>query len=174
MGKRKIVEVDYIDLLFLLLSCGGFVCAFIGIFVPWMSAEVSSDLIGQSASESMGLFSDEIGNYKGDDIFPLGLVQAFAIIAVAASALCLIVAIALYRHVDLEGIRIKGLLEFLFAVATIVVGVLVAVFSYLFAGSLGGVDDGEFVQSGYYPVVGMYLCAVGTIVSGAAMLLKRG
>lgn len=170
MGKRKRVRVGLIDLLFLLLSCGGFACAIIGIFVPWMSAEVSSDLIGQSASESMGLFSDEIGIYKGDDIFPLGLVQAFAIIAVVLAALCAVgVALKVF-----EVVRIKGLLAFLFAVATIVIGVLVAVFSYSFAGSLGGVDGGELVQAGYYPIVGMYLCAVGTIVSGAAMLLKRG
>lgn len=62
---------------------------------------------------------------------------------------------------------IRGLLSFIFAGATIAVGILVAVFSYAFAGDIGNITS-------TVPVVGMYFCAIGTIASGAAMLLKRG
>lgn len=172
MGKRrKRVHVGPIDMLFLLLSVGGFIFAIIGIFIPWMGGSVSSELVGESASiDGMGLFSDELGLFKGDGVFPVGVVQAFAIIAVVLSALC---AVGVVLKV-FEVVRIKGLLPFLFAAATIVIGALVAVFSYSLAGTMGGIDGGEILQAGYFPIVGMYFCAVGTIVSGAAMLLKRG
>ena len=172
MGKRrKRVHVGPIDMLFLLLSVGGFIFPIIRIFIPWIGGSVSSDLVGEFVSiYGMGLFSDEPGLFTCDGVFPGAMGQGFAVIAVVLSAPRAVgVGVKVF-----EVVRIKGLLPFLFAAATIVIGALVAVFSYSLAGTMGGIDGGEILQAGYFPIVGMYFCAVGTIVSGAAMLLKRG
>ena len=166
MGKRKKVHIGLFDGLFMLLAVGGFVCAIVGLFVPWMGG---SALDGKVDGGSSALFSDELKTtVDAANIFestiPLGLVQAFAIIAAVLAGLCA-VGVVLKAF---EVVRIKGLLPFLFAVATIVIGALVAVFSF----TLGGNLSTELTS--IFPVVGMYLCAVGTIVSGAAMFLKRG
>ena len=97
------------------------------------------------------------------------MIRAFAIIAVILSALC---AVGVVLKV-FEVVRIKGLLPFLFAGATIAVGILVAVFSYVFAGDVS-VGSESIKVSTTVPSVGMYFCAIGTIAGGAAMLLKRG
>ena len=167
MGKRKKVHIGLFDGLFMLLAVGGFVCAIVGLFVPWMGGSVLDGKV--DGGSSAALFSDELKTtVDAANIFestiPLGLVQAFAIIAAVLAGLC---ALGVVRKA-FEVVRIKGLLPFLFAVATIVIGALVAVFSY----TLGGNLSTELTS--IFPVVGMYLCAVGTIVSGAAMLLKRG
>ena len=172
MGKKKKISIGPIEWLFILLSVAGFVFAIIGIFIPWIGGSVSSDLAGASRSvDGSALFSDELSLLaEADGVFPIGVVRAFAIIAVVLAAVS---AVGVFVKA-LGVVRIKGLFPFLVATATIVIGVLVAVFSYSYAGSLGGVDGGDIIQISYFPIVGMYFCAVGTIVSGVMMLLKRG
>ena len=102
------------------------------------------------------------------DVFPIGVIRAFAIIAVVLSGLCA-VGVALKAF---DVVKIKGLLPFLFAGVTIAVGILVAVFSYVYAGDVS-VGGDSIKLSTTVPAVGMYFCAIGTIAGGASMLLKR-
>lgn len=172
MGKRKSVKIGPIDLVFILVSVAGFVFALIGIFVPWIGGSASSELIGQSStSDGSALFSKDLSRMSNaDGVFPIGLVRAFAIIGLVLAFLC---AVGVFLKA-LQTVRIKGLIPFIFAVVTIVVGVLIAVFSFSYASSLGKLDAGEILKISYYPLVGMYFCAIGTIASGVMMLLKRG
>lgn len=164
MAKRKKIKLGLFDILFLAIAGAGFVFALIGIFINWFS----TDLVGL-AEGSTPLFDEGLGHIEGDGIFPIGVIRAFAIIAVILSALC---AVGVVLKV-FEVVRIKGLLPFLFAGATIAVGILVAVFSYVFAGDVS-VGSESIKVSTTVPSVGMYFCAIGTIAGGAAMLLKRG
>ena len=101
MGKRKKVHIGLFDGLFMLLAVGGFVCAIVGLFVPWMGG---SALDGKVDGGSSALFSDELKTtVDAANIFestiPLGLVQAFAIIAAVLAGLCAVgVVLDLYRR----------------------------------------------------------------------------
>lgn len=166
MGKRKKIKLGLFDILFLAIAVAGFVFALIGILIKWFSLELA--VLG---STSYGLFSDALNGYK--EVFPIGVVRAFAVIAVVLSGLCAVGVVL--KSFDV--VKIKGLLPFLFAGVTIAVGILVAVFSYTFAGDLSAGVDTEIIKFDAittFPIVGMYFCAIGTIASGATMLLKRG
>ncbi len=157
MGKRKKIKLGLFDILFLGIAAAGFVFALIGILIKWFSKDV---VIGDASGK---LFDKVWEASEYVDAFPIGVVRAFAVIAVILSGLC---AIGVMLKV-FDIVSIRGLLSFIFAGATIAVGILVAVFSYAFAGDIGNITS-------TVPVVGMYFCAIGTIASGAAMLLKRG
>ena len=166
MAKRKKIKLGLFDILFLAIAGAGFVFALIGILINWFSNDISG---------SVKLFSDSgIRDFIDEklteaDVSPIGVIRAFAIIAVVLSGLCA-VGVALKAF---DVVRIKGLLPFLFAGATIAVGILVAVFSYVYAGDVS-VGSESIKVSTTVPSVGMYFCAIGTIAGGAAMLLKRG
>ena len=157
MGKKKKIKLGLFDILFLAIAGAGFVFALIGILINWFTMDEGF------ANVSGKLFDEgwELAEYA--DAFPIGVVRAFAVIAVILSGLCAAgVALKVF-----DVVSIRGLLPFLFAGGTIAVGILVAVFSYVYAGDISGITS-------TVPSVGMYFCAIGTIAGGAAMLLKRG
>lgn len=167
--RRKTSSIGPIDLAFILLAAAGLVFAVIGLFIPWMGRSVGSELLDKSEGfDSYGLFSE---NLKGAD-FPVGLVQAFAIIGAVLALVC--VAGVVIKAA--KAAKINGLVSLLISIATIAVGVLVAVFSYILAGDLSvsaTIGDVSLADTTAYPIVGMYFCAIGTVVSGVMMLLKR-
>ena len=167
--RRKTSSIGPIDLVFILLAAAGLVFAVVGLFIPWMGRSVGSEVLETSENvDSYGLFSDGL---KGAD-FPVGLVQAFAIIGAVLALVC--VAGVVIKAA--KAAKINGLVSLLISIATIAVGVLVAVFSYILAGDLSAsatIGDVSLADTTAYPIVGMYFCAIGTVVSGVMMLLKR-
>ena len=171
MAKRKKSNVGPIDLVFILLAAAGLVFAVVGLFIPWMGSSAAE---GNFEGGSMGLFSEELSKRADarelldQSVLPVGLVQAFAIIGAVLALVC--VAGVVIKAA--KAAKINGLVSLLISIATIAVGVLVAVFSYVLGGDLS-TEVGDVSVTSVFPIVGMYFCAIGTVVSGVMMLLKR-
>ncbi len=84
MGKRKKIKLGLFDILFLGIAAAGFVFALIGIFIKWFSKDV---VIGDASGK---LFDKVWEASEYVDAFPIGVVRAFAVIAVILSGLCAI------------------------------------------------------------------------------------
>ena len=169
--RRKTSCIGPIDLVFILLAAAGLVFAVIGLFIPWMGSSAAE---GNIEGGSMGLFSEELSKrvdareLLDQSVLPVGLVQAFAIIGAVLALVC--VAGVVIKAA--KAAKINGLVSLLISIATIAVGVLVAVFSYVLGGDLS-TEMGDVSVTSVFPIVGMYFCAIGTVVSGVMMLLKR-
>lgn len=164
MAKKKAKKLGLFGLIFLIASVVGLILAVVGICIDFFTAS----LLGQSGG--MTLFEEGLA----DGGVPIALVQAFAIISLALTAIACIITVLGSFGV----IRVGGLAKFIGAALVIVVAVLVIVFAASWAsefvpsdGILGGIADAA--KYSVAPAAGAYLVMVGGVVSGASMLLAK-
>ena len=169
MAKKKKVKLGTFGIVTLLLAAAGFVFAIIGIFIPWFSTNGSFLGSVGTNTEGYALFNENFNKlFEKAETFPLVVVQIFAISSVVLAGLSA-VAVALKSF---NIVKFGGLAKLLVAGLTIAAGIFVIVFSGTFAGDVSGGIEG-FAEITTLPIVGMYFCAIGTIVSGAMLFLKR-
>lgn len=168
MAKKKAKKLGLFGLIFLIASVVGLILAVVGICIDFFTAS----LLGQSGG--MTLFEEGLA----DGGVPIALVQAFAIISLALTAIACIITVLGSFGV----IRVGGLAKFIGAALVIVVAVLVIVFAATWAsefvpsddalgGILGGIADAA--KYSVAPAAGAYLVMIGGVVSGASMLLAK-
>lgn len=165
MGKNKKAKLGTLGLVLVSAGIVGAVLAVVGLFVPWFASTAKA--LGASETEFFGLFHD----FKliSDDVFPLGVVQAFGIIAVVTAVLS--IAVMLLKTFGI--VKVGGLAKLILAAATVVMGILAIVFAGSFVGSLTGIDMGALASVTYAPAFGAFFTGIGAIVSGAALFLKK-
>ena len=163
MAKKKAKKLGLFGLIFLLASVVGLILAVVGVCIDFFTAS----LLGHSGG--MALFEEGLA----DGGVPIALVQAFAIISLALTAIACIITVLGSFGV----IKVGGLAKFIGAALVIVVAVLVIVFAASWAsefvpgGILGGIADAA--KYSVAPAAGAYLVMIGGVVSGASMLLAK-
>ena len=165
MAKKKKAKLGTLGLVLILVGLAGAVFAVVGLFVSWFAGSVT--VLGKTVTEYYGLFYDF--KIASDSVFPLAVVQAFGVIAVVAA----VVSVALMLLKTFGIMNVSGFAKLLVAAVTIVMGVLALVFTFSFVGSLGGVDAGDLGSAGFAPAYGAFFTGIGSIVGGAAFLLKK-
>lgn len=155
-----------------LLTCLGalvaVVLAVVGLFVPYFTRTAKSSLLGSSNSASYGLFDQVVTDLGDGADTSATLVRIMAIAAVVLAAIAAIAAILIALRIVKGG----GLIKFVFAAATIVVGVLALVFTFTFAGQFA-LDGGALAEYAWSAGVGAYLLGIGSILGGATLLLAK-
>ena len=164
MAKKKAKKLGLFGLIFMLASIVGLVLAVVGLCIDFFTVSA----LGRSS----GLVLFEEGLADGG--VPIALVQAFAIISLALTAIACIITVLGSFGV----IKVGGLAKFIGAALVIVLAVLVIVFAATWAsefvpsdGILGGIADAA--KYSVAPAAGAYLMMVGGIVTGASMLLAK-
>lgn len=167
MAKKKKAKLSTFGLVLVLLALVGAVLAVVGLFVSWFAGTVT--VLGKSTTVFYGLLVGEHVMVDGADTLPIAVVKAFGIIA----AVTAVISLAGILLKSFNVVKISGFAKLLVAAVTIVMGVLALVFTFVFIGQLGGADLGELGGVGFAPAFGAFFTGIGTIVSGASLLLKK-
>ena len=163
MAKKK-AKLGLFGIIMLAVAAVGVVLAVVGLCIDWFTSTV--EVLGKSTSEGVALFEDGLDKLAD---FPVAAVQAFAIIGLIFA----VVSCAAFVLNAFGVVQVKGIVKLIVAVLTIVMAILAIVFAFVFAGQVGGVDAGDFGGVSFTVGAGAYLLAIGSVMSGVALLLQR-
>ena len=161
MAKKKAKKLGLFGLIFLIASVVGLILAVVGICIDFFTAS----LLGHSGG--MALFEEGLA----DGGVPIALVQAFAIISLALTAIaCIITVLGSFGVIN-----VGGLAKFIGAALVIVFAATWASEFVPSDDALGGILGGiaDAAKYSVAPAAGAYLVMVGGVVSGASMLLAK-
>ena len=150
------VKMNRISVIKIVVAVVSVIMAIVGIFVPWFATETEHP---HYKGSMYGLFKQ----FRETD-FPLGVLQAFALItlilSIAACVICILKSIGI--------IKIKQLFCIICAVIVIFFAVLTFIFDIVVAKQYGIMFSG--MPSLYFvPSVGAYLLAIGSIMASSPL-----
>lgn len=167
MAKKK-MKIGNNQIITMLMAVVSIALAVVGLFVPYFSRTLKSDLAGAKSTTTYGLFDQTVTDLSQNMDTSVSLVRTFAIIAVVLAVLAAVGAVL----VTLRILPRNGLLKLLFSAATVVIGVLAIVFTFTFCGQFA-VDGGSFAQYTWTAGVGAYLLGIGSILGGLTLLFAK-
>lgn len=168
MAKKKKMKIGNGQIITMGMALVSIVLAVVGLFVPYFSRTLKSDIASAKSTTTYGLFDQTVTDLSSNMDTSVSLVRTFAIIAVVLAVLAAVGAVL----VSLRIIPRNGLLKLLFSAGTIVIGVLALVFTFTFCGQFAA-DGGSLVKYTWTAGVGAYLLGIGTILGGVTLLLAK-